>query len=129
MGRDYRKLHFFQKSYDLLLEIYTILPLFPESESRNLTDQLRRSATSIVLNIVEGASHGSEKVFLSHLRYSYGSLKEVQVILSISHDLMFIQSDLYYNINKFVDDVGGSLYNFIRKVEFKDEKFDDKFSF
>lgn len=117
MARNFKKLKIFHLSYSFLLEIYSLLPLLPDSEQRNMFDQLQRSATSIVLNIVEGASNKSNKVFANHLQYSYGSCKEVDVLLMLAFDLQYIDKQLYYGLKNPLEKLKASLFRFMQSVE------------
>jgi len=103
MGRDFRKLKIFQMSYNFLLEVYAMLDCFPDYEMKNMFSQLQRAATSIVLNIVEGSANKSNKVFLNHLQYSYGSSKEVTVLLMLALDLNYIDESLFSALNIKLD--------------------------
>ena len=104
-------------SYQFLLEIYGVLPLLPEKEVRNMYDQLQRSATSVVLNIVEGASNRSNKVFFNHLQYSYASSKEVEVLLMLAHDLNYIDKDIFVVLSKQLEELKANLFQFMKSVE------------
>ena len=117
MGRDYRKLNVFHKAYALVLEIYGVLPKMPDMEQQNMTSQLQRAGTSIVLNIVEGCSHQSNKVFLNHLQYSYASCKEVDVILMLAYDLHYIDKELYSGLLRILEEVKASLYKFMQMID------------
>lgn len=117
MGRDYRRLKIYQLSYDFVLEIYTVLPDLPENELRNMYSQLQRAATSVVLNIVEGCSNRSNKVFLNHLQYSYGSCKEMQVLLQLCYDLSYIDKDVFTALMANLEELSASLYKFMQSVE------------
>lgn len=94
-----------------------VLPLLPESEARNLFSQLQRAGTSVVLNVVEGASNRSNKVFLNHLQYSYGSCKEVEVVLGLCFDLGFLEKSLLESLLSDLEELKASLYRFMRAVE------------
>lgn len=61
----YKKLIVYQKAKILVREVYTVSKNFPREELRGLTSQARRSAISIVLNIVEGYSKSSTKEFIT----------------------------------------------------------------
>ena len=114
MSRNIENLKIYNLAYDFLLEIYaSVLPSFPESELRNMYSQLQRAATSIVLNIAEGASNRSNKVFFNHLQYSYGSCKEVQVLLKLSLDLNFIPSDVFVSLNSSLDKLMAFIFKFM----------------
>lgn len=52
--KDFRKLQVWEKSHNLVLDIYKVTTSFPSSELYGLTSQLRRAAASIPSNIAEG---------------------------------------------------------------------------
>ena len=56
MGYKFQKLEVYQIALDYLDGIYSFLDKLPDFERFNLKDQLRRSGTSIVLNISEGST-------------------------------------------------------------------------
>ena len=63
--RDYKKLEIWKRAHLLTKQIYqTVLPLMPTEERFALTSQLRRSAYSIPLNIVEGCGKNTNKCFI-----------------------------------------------------------------
>ena len=117
MGRSFKKLKVFTLAYSYLLEVYEILPLLPDFELRNVYQQLQRAATSIVLNIVEGASNRSNKVFLNHLQYSYGSAREVEVLIMIAYDLNYIEKELYLAHLTQLEHLKKSLYCFMKSID------------
>lgn len=117
MARDFRKFRVFNLAYSFLLEIYKFLPSLPESELRNVFSQLQRASTSVVLNIVEGASNSSNRVFLNHLKYSYGSCKEVEVLLMLCFDLGYLEKDLFSDLSSSLEELKASLFLFMRSVD------------
>ena len=52
--QDFKKLHVWQKTHALVLQIYKDTTTFPPSEQYGLTSQLRRAAASIPANVAEG---------------------------------------------------------------------------
>jgi hypothetical protein len=52
--QSYRDLIVWQKSVELVLEIYRATQNFPKAETYGLVSQLRRAAVSVPSNIVEG---------------------------------------------------------------------------
>ena len=60
---------------------------------RNLSDQLRRAATSTVTNIAEGFGSGSHLEFQRFLRYAIRSAVEVQSCLYLAVDAAIIADD------------------------------------
>lgn len=117
MPLDYRKLHVYDLAHQFVLDIYKATEKFPESEQRNLTSQLRRAVVSIPLNIAEGSSRRSKKEFLNFLNYSFGSGKEIEVLLVLSNDLGFLTDKEFVELSNSLDHVMSKLFLFIRSVE------------
>jgi four helix bundle protein len=82
-GFDFEKLVVYQKSLDFIDQVYVLTEQFPSHERFNVTDQFRRAATSIALNIAEGSA-GTKKEFGAFLRISNRSVRECVVCLSIA---------------------------------------------
>lgn len=99
---DYKNLEIWQKSIALTVEIYSLLKLFPTSESFNTIDQIRRCSISISSNIAEGAGRNSNKEFIHFLSISNGSSTELQSLIIISNKLNFISDELR---EKFVEKI------------------------
>ncbi len=60
MIASYKDLGIYQRSKELLKEIYKITEKYPEMEKYNVISQLRRSILSVPLNIAEG--YGRRKI-------------------------------------------------------------------
>ena len=89
--RSYRDLLAWQKSMELVTNIYRTTQQFPDCERYGLTAQLRRAAVSVPSNIAEGQgrlSSGEFKQFLGHAR---GSLLEVETQILIAQGLGYIR--------------------------------------
>jgi four helix bundle protein len=86
---NYKKLIVWQKSMDLVIEIYDLLNQFPKIEEYALKDQIRRSAVSIPSNLVEGSSR-EKKEFKHYVKISLGSLYELNTQLEIAYRLKYI---------------------------------------
>ena len=118
MARNFRKLQIYVLSYAFLLRLYReVLPSLPSSERCNVFSQLQRSATSVVLNIVEGAARRSNKAFTHHLQIAYGSAKESEVLLDLCFDLGYIDASLHSSLQSSFEEVKARLYQFMRAVE------------
>src|SRR3989344_926134 len=117
MPLDYRKLHVYDLAHQFVLDIYKTTENFPESERHNLTSQLRRAVVSIPLNIAEGSSRRSKKEFLNFLNYSFGSGKEIEVILLLCKNLGFLTDIEFERLSKQLDHLMSKLFLFIRSVE------------
>ncbi|MFV9505811.1 MAG: four helix bundle protein [Oscillochloridaceae bacterium umkhey_bin13] len=82
--QSYRDLLVWQKSMDLVTEIYQLTRQFPHEELFGLTSQTRRAAVSIPANIAEGYGRIHRKEYLHHLSIARGSLMEVETHLQIA---------------------------------------------
>lgn len=118
MARDYRKFKVYVLAYSFLKAVYAlVLPSLPESELRNIYSQLQRASTSILLNIVEGGSSMSNKVFLNHLQYSYGSAKEVSVLLELCYDFSYINKEVFSQLSEQLEECKACLFRFMQSVD------------
>ena len=123
MARLYKNMEIFKLGYGFCLEVYKILDNLPEKEKDNLTSQLRRAATSIPVNIAEGSVKKSYREFLNFLNYSYGSCKEIDVLLMMCHDLGYINKKEYGKIFSKLDELMAKLFSFMKNIE---SRFEDK---
>jgi four helix bundle protein len=76
--RDVKKYDVFQLADRLVIEVYRITAKFPREETYGLTSQLRRAASSIPMNLVEGAARSGEKEFSQFVNIAVGSCEEVR---------------------------------------------------
>ncbi len=89
----YKDLIVWQKSIDLVVEIYKITDLFPKYELFNLTTQMRRSGISISSNIAEGKGRGTRKDFSHFLKLALGSANELETQIEIAKRLDYIEKN------------------------------------
>src|SRR5699024_8337922 len=76
MGFKFEKLDIWKQSLDYADAAYDIAELLPKKERYNLSDQLRRAATSVSLNIAEGSTGQTDKEQNRFLDISLRSLIE-----------------------------------------------------
>lgn len=74
---------FFKTARELRINAYKIMRKLPESEKFNLTDQIRRASTSIVLNIFEGSSRKSKTERKRYYEMARGSVIEIDTCCDI----------------------------------------------
>ncbi|MCZ8230485.1 four helix bundle protein [Flavobacterium sp.] len=91
---NHKDLEVWKKSMDLVLQVYQITNLFPDTEKFGLTSQMRRAAVSIPSNIAEGAARKSDKEFIQFLYIALGSLAEVETQYLIAIRLQYLNEDL-----------------------------------
>jgi four helix bundle protein len=91
---NHKDLEVWKKSMDLVLQVYQITNLFPDTEKFGLTSQMRRAAVSIPSNIAEGAARKGDKEFIQFLYIALGSLAEVETQYLIAIRLQYLNEDL-----------------------------------
>ncbi len=80
----YRELDVWRRSMDLAEAVYRLTRSFPTEEKFGLTSQARRSAASVPANIAEGYGRGTRPAYISFVRISQGSLKELETHLLLA---------------------------------------------
>ena len=92
MGMRFEDLKVWQKSVELVKDIYKVTSQFPQSEIYSLTSQIRRSCISIPSNIAEGKGRNGIKEFINFLHIALGSLYELKTQLFIAKELFYLKS-------------------------------------
>ena len=85
------KLEIFQTTKRLVLEVYKLSKNLPQEERFALTQQIRRAAISVHLNVAEGFSRKSPAERKRFLEVSRGSLIELDTALDISIELLYLE--------------------------------------
>ncbi len=83
----YKELIVWQKSIQLVTDIYKLTKTFPKEEVYALSSQMQRAVVSIPSNIAEGNDRNSSKEFSQFLRIARGSLAELETQVIISEKL------------------------------------------
>lgn len=87
------KLDVFTLGKELVLSCYKVSKLLPPDERFNMTQQLRRAALSIQLNIAEGCSRKSAAERRRSYEISRGSLIEVDTIFDLAVELDYMRKE------------------------------------
>ena len=112
----YRKLDVWKKAYELGLSIYKCSKNFPDDEKFGITSQIRRSATSVAVNIAEGYSKKSDKEFRRYLLIARGSSAETETWLMFAKDLGYIDESEAEVLFALVNEVKALIYGFIKTL-------------
>ena len=103
--QDFHKIDIWKRSYASTIEIYRLTSSFPSEEKYGLASQIRRAASSIPINIAEGAGRSSRKEFAHFLLIAMGSASELDCELLLSHDLGYISDDNFSRIYKELGEI------------------------
>ena len=101
----YKNLTVWQKSMDLVTEIYNLTEKFPKSETYGLVAQMQRSAVAIPSNIAEGQKRNYSKEFLQFLYISYGSGAELETQLEICKRVPKLKNLEYNKAEQLLNEV------------------------
>jgi hypothetical protein len=82
----YRDLKVWQKSIDLVAEIYVCTRVFPKDEQYGLVSQLRRAAVSVASNIAEGKGRSGDKELVRFLHQARDRCARPSLRLPIDWD-------------------------------------------
>ncbi|MCK5260424.1 MAG: four helix bundle protein [Candidatus Omnitrophica bacterium] len=112
----FKSLTVWQKSHELVLEVYKRTRSFPSDERFCMTQQMRRAAISIAANIAEGSKRRSDKDYCHFLNMSEGSLEELKYYLVLSRDLKYLREEFYLKLFSFSEEVGRLLNGFVKRL-------------
>ncbi len=107
--KSYKELTVWQKSMQLVKEVFLVTDKFPKSETYGLVSQMRRSAVSIPSNIAEGYGRKSKKEYAQFYSIAYGSTLELETQLIISKEIHFINIEDFEKINSLLEEVAKML--------------------
>ena len=112
--KSYKELIVWQKSIELVKEIYKLTNEFLRSEIYGLSSQMQRAVISIPSNIAEGYSRKNLKEYIQFLHIAYGSSAELETQLIISKDLY--PNLNYKSIELFLEEIRKMFNTMIKKL-------------
>ena len=104
-------------SHKLTIEVYKITQVFPKAEQFGLVSQVRRSASSVPTNIIEGQARQYKKEFIQFLYIAKGSLEETNYHLFLSKDLGYISETDYKLLSEMCTRIKMMLYKLIKSMQ------------
>ncbi len=119
----FEKLEVWKDAKDFVSLVYKTTVKFPKVEQFGLTNQIRRAAVSIVLNIAEGSAKGSDADFKRFLKMAQGSLHETVTGFYIALDQKIISQEQFNAIYDFALKVDAKLNAFLKALSTKRSAF------
>lgn len=110
--QNHKKLIVWQKADALAFDVYKVTEKFPKSELFGITSQLRRSALSVPVNIVEGYGRKSNAELSRFMDISLGSLAETEYLIEFSERLGYISQDRAVSLYELISEVSKLLWKF-----------------
>lgn len=111
------KLEVWQLAHQLTLDVYRVSNTFPSSELYGLTSQLRRSASSVPTNIIEGQGRQYKKEFIQFLFIAKASLDETNYQLFLAKELNYITSEEYKELYETCTRIKMMLFKLIKSLK------------
>ena len=113
----FEKLTVWQKTLDFCELIYKETKKFPKEEIFGITSQIRRSSTSILLNISEGTACKSKRDFSRFLNISLCSQYETIAILKLCDRLGFLDKEASGKLLNNAEELGKMLHGLINSLK------------
>lgn len=114
--QDFRKLKVWQKSMDLVDEIYKIVDGFPNYERYSINSQITKCTMSISANIAEGNSQLYKKKEFSFANNALGSAGETKNWLEISYRREYIDASTYERLVEDTDEIIKMILGYMKKL-------------
>lgn len=113
----YKDLLVWQKSIQLVTEVYRLSKTLPKEEIYGLVSQMQRAAVSIPSNIAEGHDRNSDKEFSQFLCVARGSLAELETQLIIAKNLDYINQEQMTNISNNCYEIGKMINGLLKRIK------------
>ena len=117
--KSYRDLIVWQKSMNLVTQVYQAIRSFPKEEMFGLANQIRRCSVSIPSNMAEGYGRQASGDYIRHLQISRGSLFELQTQLEICLNIQYLSKGEYDNLCELCNEIERMLNSLIKKLKEK----------
>ncbi len=117
MINSYKDLIVWQKSFNLVKEIYKLTDLFPKSEIYALTIQIRRCAVSIPSNIAEGFVRKHRKEYAQFISIAFGSGAELETQLLLSKELKLAPEKEFIKAEVLLNEIMKMLNSLLTKLK------------
>lgn len=126
MAETYRDLLVWQRSIQMVKQVYAATKSFPREEIYGLTSQMRRATVSVPSNIAEGKGRFSTPDLLHFFTQARGSLLELETQIIISQELDYHSRSAVKQLLTQTSEVGRMLNGFLRafRVKSADEASD-----
>jgi four helix bundle protein len=114
--QDFRDLRIWQRSHQLVIEVYQITASFPGHELYGITSQMRWAAASVPTNVAEGCGRGSDADFARFLQIAMGSASELDYHLILAHNLNLLSTSHYERLQNDLVELKRMLNTLISKL-------------
>lgn len=120
--KDYRKIQAWQKSHELVLQVYKTTEVFPAKEIYGVTSQVRRAAMSVPTNIAEGYGRSTDSEIARFMDITLGSLNEIEYLLYLSVDLKYCAKQAFDDLSDKIIEIRKMLTAFTKTLRGSSKK-------
>lgn len=112
----YKDLLVWQKSMEIVAQVYRITRELPAAEQWGLVSQMRRAAVSVPSNIAEGYGRQATGEYRHHLSISRGSLLELETQVLLCEKLGYLGARSTQPVELEIQQLGKMLRSLIDKL-------------
>lgn len=112
----YKSLIVWQKSIELVSEIYRLTANFPKTETYGLVSQMRRCSVSIPSNIAEGYRRLTSKQYRQFLQVSFASGGELETQIIIAKKIGMLEGNSFIKSEQLLDEIMRMLNSMFKKI-------------
>jgi four helix bundle protein len=114
----FRDLRVYQHAFDAAMEVFELSKRFPASESRSLTDQIRRSTRSVCANTAEAwRKRRYRAAFVSKISDAESEAAESQVWLDFALRCQYLDKATWERLNDAYDHIQAQFMRMIARAD------------
>lgn len=113
---NFKELKVWQKSRELVKDVYQLAILFPNDEMYGLISQVKRAAVSIPSNIAEGSGRNSNTDFARFVNISLGSAYELETQMILANDLGLLKINQLDKIINNISEIQKMLHGLLKSL-------------
>jgi four helix bundle protein len=120
--RNYRDLVVWKRSHAFTVRICDLTLRFPKIEIFALASQMRRSSSSIGMNLAEGCGRQTDGEFARSIQIAMGSASELEYQLLLARDLKYLLATEHVELESELIEIRkmlNALYQSVNKARFK----------
>ncbi len=114
--RPYQHLIVWKESYALCRYVHDLLKKFPSEEKFALTQQMRKAASSVPINIAEGNTKRSAADRSRFFEIALGSLNELHCESLLARDFQYITTEEFKKVDDYIQRVSYLLNKLIKAI-------------
>jgi len=117
LNLSHKNLDVWEKSVELVSEVYKLTIKFPIQEQYGLSSQIRRSAISVPSNISEGVARSSKSETVRFLDIARASLVELDTQIEIAVKLNYLSDSDTTTLSEMINHTFAMLSKFIKSIK------------